>query len=77
VNEILAFNGAIRRLRLVEIPLKGCKYTWTNKQQNPMSSDLKITGYSMSNSPMSCNMVGAFPLSTLTKQKPWGLNSKT
>lgn len=23
-------------LRLVELPLRGCKYTWTNKQQNPL-----------------------------------------
>lgn len=34
--EMLAFNNAISRQRLVEIPLKGCKYTWTNKQHSPL-----------------------------------------
>jgi hypothetical protein len=33
---MLAFNEAISRVGLVEIPLKGCKYTWTNKQQDPL-----------------------------------------
>jgi hypothetical protein len=33
---MLAFNNAISNLRLVELPLRGCKYTWTNKQQNPL-----------------------------------------
>lgn len=45
MNEILAFNEAIRRLRLVEIPLKGCKYTWTYKQQNPLLE--KLIGFSL------------------------------
>lgn len=36
ILEMLAFNAAISRLRLVELPLKGCKYTWTNKQHNPL-----------------------------------------
>jgi len=36
VQEMLAFNEAISSLRLVELPFKGCKYTWTNKQQNPL-----------------------------------------
>jgi hypothetical protein len=35
-SEILAFNDAISRLGIVEIPLKGCKFTWTNKQQDPL-----------------------------------------
>lgn len=35
-NEMLGFNNAISRLRLVEIPLKGCKYTWTNNQPSPL-----------------------------------------
>lgn len=34
--EMLAFNNAISNLRLVELPLRGCKYTWTNKQSNPL-----------------------------------------
>lgn len=36
IQEMLGFNEAISRLRLVELPLKGCKYTWTNKQANPL-----------------------------------------
>jgi mannosylglycoprotein endo-beta-mannosidase len=35
-QEMLAFNDAISRLRLVELPLRGCKYTWTNKQPSPL-----------------------------------------
>jgi hypothetical protein len=33
---MFAFNEAISSLRLVELPLRGCKYTWTNKQQSPL-----------------------------------------
>jgi hypothetical protein len=33
---MFAFNEAISKLCLNEIPLKGCKYTWTNKQQDPL-----------------------------------------
>jgi hypothetical protein len=36
VHHMFAFNEAISNLRLVEIPLRGCKYTWTKKQQNPL-----------------------------------------
>jgi hypothetical protein len=36
VQDMLAFNEAISSLRLVELLLRGCKYTWTNKQQNPL-----------------------------------------
>jgi mannosylglycoprotein endo-beta-mannosidase len=36
IQEMLAFNDAISNLRLVERPLRGCKYTWTNKQSNPL-----------------------------------------
>lgn len=37
-QEMLAFNEAISRLSLTEIPLKSCKFTftWTNKWQNPL-----------------------------------------
>lgn len=34
--EMLAFNNSISALRLIEIPLKGCRYTWTNKQPSPL-----------------------------------------
>jgi hypothetical protein len=33
---MFAFNEAISKLRLVELPLKGFKYTWTNKQHSPL-----------------------------------------
>jgi hypothetical protein len=33
---MLAFNEAISSLRLVELPLKGCNFTWSNKQQSPL-----------------------------------------
>jgi exonuclease III len=36
LSEMFAFNKAISKLSLVEIPLKGCRYTWTNKQQDPL-----------------------------------------
>lgn len=34
--EMLLFNDAISMLGLVELPLKGKHYTWTNKQQSPL-----------------------------------------
>jgi hypothetical protein len=34
--EMLLFNSAISSLGLVEIPLHGSKFTWTNKQQPPL-----------------------------------------
>jgi hypothetical protein len=36
ISEMFAFNEAISSLSMVEIPLKGCKYTWTNKKQDPL-----------------------------------------
>lgn len=36
VNEMFLFNEAISALRLVELPLQGRRYTWTNKQQDPL-----------------------------------------
>jgi hypothetical protein len=36
VTEMFAFNAAISKLSLVELPLKGCKFTWTNKQEDPL-----------------------------------------
>jgi len=32
VTEMLLFNEAISSLGLVEIPLHGSRFTWTNKQ---------------------------------------------
>lgn len=36
INDMLMFNGAISALGLVELPLKGQRYTWTNKQCRPL-----------------------------------------
>jgi exonuclease III len=36
VNEMLLFNEAISNLGLVELPLKGRKFTWSNMQQDPL-----------------------------------------
>lgn len=36
LNEMFMFNEAISSLGLVELPLHGKRYTWTNKQQDPL-----------------------------------------
>lgn len=36
LNEIFLFNDAITSLGLVELPLKGKHFTWTNKQHPPL-----------------------------------------
>lgn len=36
INEMLLFNDAISALGLIELPLFGKKYTWTNKQSSPL-----------------------------------------
>jgi hypothetical protein len=36
VSEMLLFNEAISNLGLVDIPLKGIKYTWSNMQDSPL-----------------------------------------
>lgn len=40
VNEMLLFNEAISNLGLVELPLKGRKYSWSNMQDNPLLEKL-------------------------------------
>lgn len=35
-HDMLNFNNAISSLGVVEIPLHGRKYTWTNKQHPPL-----------------------------------------
>lgn len=35
-NEMFAFNEAINKLGLVELPLYGRHFTWTNKQFSPL-----------------------------------------
>jgi exonuclease III len=39
-TEMLLFNGAISALGLVELPLRGQRFTWTNKQHPPFWNDL-------------------------------------
>lgn len=36
INIMMAFNEAISHLYLVELPLHRQKYTWTNKQRDPL-----------------------------------------
>jgi hypothetical protein len=36
MNDIFIFNDIISILGLMEIPLKGRKFTWSNMQQNPL-----------------------------------------
>jgi exonuclease III len=36
INEMLLFNEAISNLGLVDIPLKGRKFTWSNMQNSPL-----------------------------------------
>ena len=40
VNEMLLFNDAISSLGLIELPLYGRKFTWTNKQPSPLMERL-------------------------------------
>lgn len=35
-GDMLMFNEAISDLGLVELPLRGQRFTWTNKQQPPL-----------------------------------------
>jgi hypothetical protein len=41
VNDMLLFNEAISNLGLVELPLKGRKFTWSNMQQDPLLERLE------------------------------------
>lgn len=36
LNNMLAFNESISNLGIVEIPLHGQRYTWSNMQENPL-----------------------------------------
>jgi len=40
INDTLIFNDAIGQLGLVEVPLKGRSYTWSNMQINPLLEQL-------------------------------------
>ena len=40
INQMLLFNEAISNLGLVELPLKGRQYSWSNMQENPLLEKL-------------------------------------
>ena len=40
INDMLLFNEAISRVGLIELPLKGRQYTWSNMQQCPLLEKL-------------------------------------
>ena len=40
INDMLLFNEAISRVGLIELPLKGRHYTWSNMQQCPLLEKL-------------------------------------
>jgi hypothetical protein len=40
INDTFIFNDAIDHLGLVELPLKGRAYTWSNMQENPLLEQL-------------------------------------
>jgi len=39
-NDMLTFNDIIRKHKLVELPIKGRLYTWSNMQQDPLLEQL-------------------------------------
>jgi hypothetical protein len=39
-NDMFLFNDIIGHLGLLELPLKGRKYTWSNMQNNPLLEQL-------------------------------------
>jgi hypothetical protein len=36
INMMIAFNEAISKLGIIELPLTGQEFTWSNKQQQPL-----------------------------------------
>ena len=40
LNDIFIFNEIIAHLGLLELPLKGRSYTWSNMQDNPLLEQL-------------------------------------
>jgi exonuclease III len=40
VNDMLLFNEAMNNLGILELPLKGRKYTWINMQKHPLMEKL-------------------------------------
>jgi hypothetical protein len=46
LNDIFTFNEIISHLGLVELPIKGRFYTWSNMQEDPLLEQLDWTGFS-------------------------------
>jgi hypothetical protein len=42
INEMLLFNDTISNLGLIEIPLKGSKFTWSNMKSDPLLHRLDL-----------------------------------
>ena len=40
MNDIFLFNSIISHLGLLELPLKGRKFTWSNMQDHPLLEQL-------------------------------------
>lgn len=40
MNDIMFFNSLISNLGLVELPIKGQSFTWSNMQENPLLEQL-------------------------------------
>ena len=40
INDMLLFNAAISNLGLIELPIKGRRFTWSNMQQDPLLEKL-------------------------------------
>jgi hypothetical protein len=40
MNDIFLFNSIISHLGLIELPLKGRRFTWSNMQENPLLEQL-------------------------------------
>jgi hypothetical protein len=40
VNDMLLFNDFIRQQNLIELPIQGRKYTWSNMQDDPLLEQL-------------------------------------
>jgi hypothetical protein len=40
INDMILFNDAINILGLIELPLEGRKFTWSNMQQDPLLEKL-------------------------------------
>jgi hypothetical protein len=40
IRDMFTFNDIIRKQNLIELPVKGCMYAWSNMQQDPLLEQL-------------------------------------